>query len=327
MTDNHIYVRFKGKTLGPLSLQKARDLVRRGQITRMHELSTDGVSWMRGEEFGSLFQSSRPTVAERETLVAGSEIPSGVVSESRGTGPDGPNPQRPEPTDSKRVETVEPSVQWYAHIDGENRGPLDKRAVQSAIEEGKITGDTLVWRAGFDDWKRASECFSRKIGKRPDPMVDLGDSQTRTMTHPPGSSSQSELDLHYELQQHRPWVMFFSIGIMLTAILNAVTCIAYMVVGASSPTTGSAKVVIGLTGLTLAVLLMTGGWLFWRYANALKDIAIHRNDRTPAEAARRMKVFLKYVGITSLALSGLTLFAGIVLMAMAAGAGAGALNP
>jgi hypothetical protein len=55
MGDDQIFVRFKGRTLGPFSLERAMDMKRRGQITRLHELSTDGMSWVRATEFELLF--------------------------------------------------------------------------------------------------------------------------------------------------------------------------------------------------------------------------------------------------------------------------------
>ena len=55
MTDVQIYIRFKGRTLGPFSLERASEMKRRGQITRLHELSTDGMSWVKAVDVELLF--------------------------------------------------------------------------------------------------------------------------------------------------------------------------------------------------------------------------------------------------------------------------------
>ncbi len=44
-------------------------------------------------------------------------------------------------------------MKYYYLIDGEQKGPA---SVEELINSG-VKGDTLVWRQGMDDWKRASE--------------------------------------------------------------------------------------------------------------------------------------------------------------------------
>ena len=57
MSDEKYYVRFRGRTLGPFDTTRVRDLIKRG-VTRMHELSPDGVSWQPAEVFPELFPAS-----------------------------------------------------------------------------------------------------------------------------------------------------------------------------------------------------------------------------------------------------------------------------
>jgi hypothetical protein len=40
MSLDRVYIRFKGRVLGPLTQEKTMDMVKRGQITRQHELSS-----------------------------------------------------------------------------------------------------------------------------------------------------------------------------------------------------------------------------------------------------------------------------------------------
>ncbi len=46
---------------------------------------------------------------------------------------------------------------WYYSARGQRIGPLDREAVASQIFQGRITHDTLVWREGLPDWRRAAE--------------------------------------------------------------------------------------------------------------------------------------------------------------------------
>ena len=51
---------------------------------------------------------------------------------------------------------------WYLGIDGKVEGPLDLATIRERVEEGRLSPEDLVWRAGFSGWKRASD--ADKIG-------------------------------------------------------------------------------------------------------------------------------------------------------------------
>jgi len=43
-------------------------------------------------------------------------------------------------------------VDWYYAAGGERFGPFDQEAFEQLVSQGRITGVTLVWRDGMDDW-------------------------------------------------------------------------------------------------------------------------------------------------------------------------------
>jgi uncharacterized RDD family membrane protein YckC len=43
-------------------------------------------------------------------------------------------------------------VDWYYAVGGERFGPVDQEAFDQLVSQGRITGITLVWRDGLDDW-------------------------------------------------------------------------------------------------------------------------------------------------------------------------------
>ena len=51
------YVRIRGRQRGPFSLPKVQDLVRRGELSRKHEVSTDGHVWKSAVEFAEVFSA------------------------------------------------------------------------------------------------------------------------------------------------------------------------------------------------------------------------------------------------------------------------------
>ena len=54
------------------------------------------------------------------------------------------NPKGPQPA----------PVKWYYVDGGSAVGPVDAPGLRSAAQAGKLGMDTLVWRSGFDAWKR-----------------------------------------------------------------------------------------------------------------------------------------------------------------------------
>ncbi len=68
--------------------------------------------------------------------------------------------------------------EWYAGISGEPVGPVDVAFLKKRIDEGAVTGETLVWREELTDWKPLST-FSElarllpgaPIGKVSDPIA------------------------------------------------------------------------------------------------------------------------------------------------------------
>ena len=136
-----IYIRFKGRVLGPMTQEKAVDLIRRGQITKQHELSPDGVVWKTAEEFPSLFKSESNASTKKA--------------------------QEAKTAETKAVDSA-PELspeQWYANFDGVNQGPVDEATFKRWIDSNKVASDTLVWRQGMQDWIAAEivrpDWFSR----------------------------------------------------------------------------------------------------------------------------------------------------------------------
>ncbi len=100
-----------------------------------------------------------PVVAPR----AGAKQPSAAASSVRRT-PSTPAspPSTPASTPSPASEAASveaPSVWFVRPPSGGQYGPADEAAVRQWLSEGRINGPTLVWKAGWDDWRRADEVF------------------------------------------------------------------------------------------------------------------------------------------------------------------------
>ena len=50
-------------------------------------------------------------------------------------------------------------IEWYLARDGQQHGPLSDPELKKFIELGHLNPSDLVWRAGFPEWRTASEVF------------------------------------------------------------------------------------------------------------------------------------------------------------------------
>lgn len=52
----------------------------------------------------------------------------------------------------QQVPPTIPSTQYYVGIDGQSIGPISYSQIQQFIASGKITKESLIWKAGLDNW-------------------------------------------------------------------------------------------------------------------------------------------------------------------------------
>ncbi len=69
VTYERLYIRFKGRVLGPLTGEKVAELVKRGQITKQHEISTDSTEWKKAEEYPDLFRNELSNKKQMDEMV------------------------------------------------------------------------------------------------------------------------------------------------------------------------------------------------------------------------------------------------------------------
>ncbi|MEL6316594.1 MAG: SPFH domain-containing protein, partial [Pseudomonadota bacterium] len=62
-----------------------------------------------------------------------------------------------------------PAAQWHVAIDGARHGPMERRALREWAAEGRIGADALVWRPGFDGWRRLGDVAELASADPPQP--------------------------------------------------------------------------------------------------------------------------------------------------------------
>jgi hypothetical protein len=140
------YVRNKGRVVGPFTRTELADLRRRGQLSRVSEISVDRLWWVRADELPGLFE--RAPVSAR----SGSETEPALGH-----------------TGAKTAETVvlPPAadtsfgqVDWYYNQDGDRIGPVSYPELRALISRGQVLAQTLVWNETLTAWTPYSQATS-----------------------------------------------------------------------------------------------------------------------------------------------------------------------
>lgn len=129
------YVRIRGSVVGPFRAEQVRELVERGKISRLHELSADRQTWRPLPDFPELAGTRAPSAG----------LPGGGASGGAGA-PGTPEAQSGEPPPvTKQL--------WYYDDGGQPAGPVDDAGIAALVASGRVTPNTLVWTGGMKTWE------------------------------------------------------------------------------------------------------------------------------------------------------------------------------
>ena len=208
MKERTFRIRYHGQISGPVTAQKLRSLIARGQITPMHELSTDFGHWKAAEQHEEFFP--KPNFSEEEKLLQNRDITTNR-SNYGGTA----------------------SV-WYAHIDGEKKGPVPPSQLLSWKLGQRLKKNTLVWKEGMQKWLPAKKVM-------PALFHDPNSIESIQREHEQSSDEQyrprelkTSRDSHDHLTQfgsshlghmNSPLPVGYSIAAMVLGVSSIVTCL------------------------------------------------------------------------------------------------------
>ncbi|MDR1383193.1 MAG: DUF4339 domain-containing protein [Planctomycetaceae bacterium] len=158
------YVKFRGKTLGPLEENQLQDMVRQGKLGRMSEVSHDGQKWTKAGDEETFFPKTSKTVCPptpRHFPSVSKAIHRQEINSSDGltlVPPelDASNTSQPNAisqfTDNHISDKNSNDAIWYYSEDGTTGvGPFSQNDLAQLFRQGKISGKTIVWRDSNDD--------------------------------------------------------------------------------------------------------------------------------------------------------------------------------
>lgn len=124
--EDRLYVRIRGRVQGPFEIERLQALVRRGQVSRMHEVSADQSNWRPAGDHPELFQPHQRDES---------------VSAHRSTS-----------EDEGEFATGGEDATWYYAKDGEQHGPVTLKNLRVLASQGIVDASDLVWTDGMSEW-------------------------------------------------------------------------------------------------------------------------------------------------------------------------------
>ena len=134
-----LFVRRAGLKTGPHPWRELKTMIRRVELSRIHEVSVDGKTWVYATEYPQLFD---PNAEEEDVQLATEGAPgdSGRKPPSSSKDSDsGPSPSRDSP--------------WWYEANGEPAGPVSLDTLRGMLSDGSFSMDDRVWTKGMDDWE------------------------------------------------------------------------------------------------------------------------------------------------------------------------------
>ena len=233
---NQVYIRFRGRTVGPIVKAKALDMAKRGQLTRSHEISFDGSTWSLAGDMDEFF----PAPVNASTKAQSAQATLDALEAS-------------------------PNEQWYAHYDGDNQGPMDLLRMMALIDSGRVRGETMVWKSGTPSWVEARVAFPGRFQGTAKESGDSGQS----------ISSDGKMDLERLaalIKEPKDWIMFHAVvGIVFSCFMIPLATLGF-VAQVSSRGGGPGKALVAIWFLVhifmFAAIFYASGYLL-RLSNAI----------------------------------------------------------
>ena len=271
--EERFYVRFKGRVLGPLTREKTLELAKRGQITKQHELSPDGVAWKKADEFPGFFTSERAVANQTAVREKQQEVSAPDV----------------------------PSEEWYAHFNNSNQGPVDLKGMKNWIASGKVNKETMIWRPGMSEWQSAELIRAEWFGASNAGKSISQQPQTHSDSLSSGAGSQG--DLSTTLVRMRVSVLFLAITGVVIGTVWTIGSIASFFLVATRDGSGPVKVmavIFSLVHVATSIAWFTGSIFLLQFGNRL-SVLIYRSETTDIERALKSLVrFWKFTAIVVL---------------------------
>jgi hypothetical protein len=287
--ENQLYVRIRGRVLGPYDQEKLQSLARRGQLGRMHELSPDATNWVQASTYPELFVSENHV--------------SSVVTQQVSS----------QTTEAVRVEGHQIAAKrWWYRANASEVGPVEQVTLQQMLASGKLSSDDYVWAEGMSQWlpaRQIPDLLSLQVATWPQ------QSMGGPSTGPTDRKSELSLSLCKTATNSCSWVVFIAIVAFVYAGLAILAGIFALIHGANHHL--PEVVAWGLFELIFGVDVAAGGFLLSNYASRMRSLRYSYQDVVLEKALDTLHTFWIYVSINLIVILALFVFFVVWIIAVA----------
>ncbi len=269
------YVRIRGRVYGPYDNARLKQMVSRGQLSRLHDISIDGQSWLSVSSVAELFDSMPISISPKAFSVD-SPRRNRVVSE-----PSVDDVELALASESAIDLNVENSnAVWFVGDMDLTVGPVDAPRISALIRRGELKPNSLVWRKGLAEWVQLQDVpelselvLPEKPGKSRRGRTYLGSpKQTPLQIDNPNSNSGMDHDLMHELVfracKPLPWITIFAAMLATFSIILVVGGLIVLFQGLFSQ--HWVRMLIGSMWVALAVTSQIVNYLLLQYRQRLQ---------------------------------------------------------
>lgn len=266
-----LYVRIRGRIHGPLEIAKLKELVRKGQLSRIHEISTDRVNWQPASSVPELFQGVNVAVA---TPV---EQASAGVSQSLSGDGLGSTPSN----GSGSSEALE--EEWYYAIDGAQHGPIRRGELIQMIRAGNLRRIDMVWKQGMEQWVAAERC-AELVGHFQSSGTEQG-ARSESSSQNLSGAEGTPLSV---LAKSKTWIRIIMIGAFTLGALHVV--IGLFGVITSIVASSMSGLMLGFLVLVYAALFLWIGAAFVQLTGSIRIAEATRSSRSLTDAIAKARL-------------------------------------
>ena len=283
-----MYVRIRGTVLGPFDAEKLQSMVRRGQLSRFHEVSPDGASWERASKYPELF--ARPPAAAPAAAPAAEPA----------------NPQAAPPTVVAGEAPTALAKPWYYEKGGKTVGPVDEGVFHQLLSAGVVSENTMVWNDQLPAWMPVSAVSELAHRRQPPTVTTQGEA---------AADDDLPESLCKVAADSRPWVGFLAVMAYIYAGLSLLGGIFLMIQGGRAQ--DPVAVASGMSSLVNCGVFGAAGYLLSSFGAHCGSLRHARSGAVLERALEVLRSFWMFASIVLIVLLAFVLF--VVIWAVAVG--------
>jgi hypothetical protein len=242
---NHYFVKIRGRTLGPFTADRLRQMAQQGQLSRINLISNDGQDWVKAGEFPDFFEG---VGSPARTAVAAVATEPAVVAPVNGA-------------------SNQAKAEWHYAIGAQQHGPVTFGQIRGLVANGTLASGELVWKEGMADWEPVSS-VPELAASLPQRQENARKRERRSRRERDEELRDAGADLTETKRVIRAgigWAFFLTITAYVFAGLIFFVSIAGIVVGARSQQ--GIVIAQGIVNLLFSGIVVTAAVFFNRYAS------------------------------------------------------------